>query len=323
MAGALERIEETLASGTSVTRDQIVELVEECPEPTERLLELSDGLRRRAFGDEVRRCADGFTSNVCTAGCNYCYLAAKHQKRLPSEFGVPRRLSSVEEFVEDAKAKEARGATQYKIVGTEVELADSEFELAVAAFRAIKEATNLGLCASMGAVSFERLCLLRRAGAEYFNHSLEGSRRVYERMGCKLSYDDRIRQNVLAKRAGLKRCTGLMVGLGEEMSDRIEVAFTLRDVLGVESLPFNIFVPMRDGEKPKITPIEALFTLALFRIIMPEAHIVANNGNAYFGDLFVQVLKAGASGIGLKDGNYLSHARADFPADGLVGSLHG
>lgn len=273
------------------------------------ILELANTLRYYYHNNIIIKCSDGFISNSCSGGCKYCFLSKENKNKISKNYHIPRKLKSAEEVLLDAITKMKNGATQYKIVGTEYQISSIEFNLALEAFSLIEKHTNLNTCASFGSLSYEQFTELKDAGVEYYNHNLETARSIYNTLGCKLTYDDKIKTNEIAKRAKLKRCSGIMVGLGEKIEDRIEVAFILRDTLSVESLPFNIFVPLVVAEKPQISTEEIRVTLALFRIIMPKINIIANNGNVYFDGDYNTIIESGANGIGLKENNYLSHAR--------------
>lgn len=273
------------------------------------VLSLTTLVRQREFGDEIRKCSDGFLMNVCSSGCKYCYLNPENSKRFPGN-EVPRVLTSSEEFIEDAKQKKALGVTCYKIVGTEEALAERHFEIAIEAF---KEIAKLGMitCASMGFLETQKLEKLVEVGVIHFNHSLETVPwRFAELCTTNFTWWGKHRENQLAGEVGLKRCSGLIAGMGETMEERVMMAFFLRD-LGVESMPFNIFTPPDPSQSPQITPEEALKSLAIFRLVLPKTHIIVNNGNAYFEKLFSKVFEAGASGFGVKGGSYLSHARIE------------
>lgn len=304
----ISEIRKKVLDGVGISQNEALKLASMDNNQLDSILELTDEVREKFFGEKIRKCTDGFTSNRCTGHCKFCYLNPDNFSKFTAD-RLPKVITSVKGFVEDAKEKEKRGATQYKIVGTECKLPEREFQLAVEAFKAIKTETKLGLCASMGFLSPKQLEILKDVGVEYFNHNIETTPKRFPSLGSIFSFEDKLKENEVAKEIGLKRCCGLIVGMGETIQDRIEVAFILRDKLNVESIPFNIYTPPKMDEKPQVEPEEALKTLAIFRLILPTTHIIVNNGNAYFGSLFKKVFAAGASGFGVRGGSYLTHAR--------------
>lgn len=263
------------------------------------VLELTNETRRKFFDGEIRKCSDGFTSNKCSNTCNFCPLSRVNHEYSKEKGILPRALHSVKEFVEDAKEKERTGATQYKIVGCERKLAENEFRLAVEAFKAIEQETNMGLCASMGVLDAKHLEMLKEAGVMYFNHNLE--RRDYSSLTSCFTFDKKVKTNKLAAEVGLKRCSGIIVGLGEDLKERIDVGFVLQK-LGIESAPINVFVhvrPEQDGI-PRPSKEELLLTIALYRLMLPKSHLILNNGSTYFKDFLDIAIMAGASGYGMK-----------------------
>ncbi|OGJ22107.1 hypothetical protein A3K73_07505 [Candidatus Pacearchaeota archaeon RBG_13_36_9] len=302
--------------------DKIIASVRQNPAGLDKLLELTGDVTRKFFGDNIRKCTDGFTANACGNSCSFCYMSSykgREGEKTNFEYSrerglLPRVLRSVGEFVEDAKEKEALGATQYKIVGPEYQLLPRHFNLALEAYQAIRQETSLGLCASMGCLDKMDLEKLKEVGVEYFNHNLE--RINWRDLNSVFTLEQRRKANRLAKEVGLKRCTGIIAGIGEDLRERIDAIYQLQE-LGVESLPFNVFVSPRP-EFDKIqrpSQEELLLSLAVCRLALPKSHVTLNNGNIYFKDSWEKAFRAGASGFGLKGPKdrpcFLPHGRVE------------
>ena len=116
---------------------------------------------------------------------------------------------------------------------------------------------------------------LKDAGVDRINHNLNTSRRFHEEICTTHSYEDRLETLRTARAAGLELCAGLIVGMGEEPADVVDVAFELRD-LGVESIPVN-FLNDIDGTPlegtDNVTPQDCLRALCLFRLTNPATEI--------------------------------------------------
>lgn len=324
MVSIINTIKDKVMNEKGISReeaDKIVDYIKGDAKKLEELFTLTEEIRKTFFGNKIRKCTDGFTSNSCANSCSFCYMSdykgkgGKTNRQFSQERGIlPKVLKTPEEFVEDAKEKEALGATQYKIVGPEFKLPREHFELALNAYRAIKKETNLGLCASMGCLSKEELKKLKEVDVENFNHNLE--RMDWSGLNSVFTLKDKIGANKLAKEAGLKRCTGLIAGMGEDLKERIDIIFELQK-LDVESLPFNLFVSPRPEFDKIVKPSEEeiLLSLSICRLALPKAHIIINNGNIYFKDSWEKAFRAGASGFGLKGPKdrpcFLPHGRVE------------
>jgi biotin synthase len=117
-------------------------------------------------------------------------------------------------------------------------------------------------------------------GADGINHNLETSRRFYATYVSAHTYDDRLATLHNARRAGLQLCCGGLIGMGEEPEDRVDLAFTLRE-LAPESIPVNFFNP-RPGtplaDRPPLGAADCLRALAMFRLVNPRSDIRAAGG---------------------------------------------
>ena len=167
--------------------------------------------------------------------------------------------------------------------------------------------TTLQLCASLGELTEEAALMLREAGVSRYHHNLETSEYFFPRIVTTHTYQDRIRTIHSARTAGMEICSGGIIGIGESMEQRIDLAYALRD-LNVDSVPINIFhaVPGTSLEdEPPLTPPEIIRTIALFRFILPGVSIRSAGGReTLLRDLQSIGLMAGLNGMMV--GNYLT-----------------
>ena len=126
----------------------------------------------------------------------------------------------------------------------------------------------------------EHAQILKEAGLDRMNHNLNTSERRYDEITSTHSYADRVATLEAAKRNGIESCSGLIVGMGEDSIDIIEVAFKLRE-LEVPSIPVNFLIPI-DGNRVRddgsLTPDRCLRALCLMRFINPSAEIRVAGG---------------------------------------------
>jgi biotin synthase len=109
------------------------------------------------------------------------------------------------------------------------------------------------------------------------------------------------------QKAGIKICSGGILGMGETREDRCELAFSLKE-LGAQVVPINILNPIQGtpfaGREP-LPPLEILKSIACFRFILPRQEIkIAGGRTVNLRDLQSLVFMAGASALMV--GNYLT-----------------
>jgi biotin synthase len=132
------------------------------------------------------------------------------------------------------------------------------------------------ICVSMGFVSEQGASELKQAGLDRLNHNLNTSQAYYPRICTTHTFADRLKTLLAAKSAGLKVCSGVIVGMGEGPGDIIDVAKRLR-ALKVESIPVNFYLPIEgtvlSTQQSRLSPEFILRTLCLFRFLNPQSDI--------------------------------------------------
>jgi biotin synthase len=142
---------------------------------------------------------------------------------------------------------------------------------------AIREINALGIrpCASLGILDAQRAIKLKEAGLFRYHHNLETARSFFLNVCTTHDYEDDIETIRYAKEAGLSVCCGGIIGLGETMEQRIELAFTINE-MGVDSVPINILNPIPgtpfESTEP-LQPLEILIAIAIYRFILPDKDI--------------------------------------------------
>jgi biotin synthase len=148
---------------------------------------------------------------------------------------------------------------------------------------------------------------LQAAGLACYAPNLESSRRFFPEHCSTHTYEDRLQTIEYLKRAGIKICSGGIIGMGETREDRCDMAFTLREI-GANVVPINILnpIPGTPFEKiPPLDPMEILKTIACYRFIMPRKEIMIAGGRTVnLRDLQSMIFMAGASALMV--GNYLT-----------------
>jgi biotin synthase len=162
--------------------------------------------------------------------------------------------------------------------------------------------------ASLGMIKSQRVAdRLKEAGLECYGHNLETSRRFFGEVCTTHSYEDRLDTVQHLKNAGIKICSGGIIGMGETRQDRRDLAFTLRQI-GASVVPINILnpIPGTPFENNEPLPVmEILKTIACFRFILPRQEIMVAGGRTVnLRDAQSMIFMAGASALMV--GNYLT-----------------
>ena len=153
------------------------------------------------------------------------------------------------------------------------------------------------MCVSFGLLGAEQFNKIKEAGASRVHCNLESSERYFKEVCTTHTYQEKIETLKAAKEAGLSVCSGGIMGLGETMEDRVDMAFALRD-LGVNSIPVNLLnpIPGTPCEKNRVLFNEELVRIvALFRFIIPDASIRLAGGRGLLFDKGRKCFLSGAN----------------------------
>lgn len=269
-------------------------------------------LREDVFGNTVDACSIiNARSGNCSEDCAFCAQSAHHR----AEADIYRLLPK-NKIVETAQRAYDNGVRRFCIV-TSGRGIESEGELAVIA-SCVESVRDIGIqpCATLGTLDRSQLKTLKDAGLNRFHHNIETSRRFFPNICTTHDYDERIATLYDAKEVGLSLCSGGIMGLGETMEDRADMAFALK-VIGVDSVPINFLMPIPGTPLEGadfMTPMEALRTIALFRMILPDKEIRICGGRvSALRDLHPMIFNAGANGLLM--GDYLTTSGRDYATD--------
>jgi len=276
-------------------------------------------IRDHYNGRGIRLCAIvNAKSGRCPEDCAFCAQSAHHQTEIEA---YP--LMGPDEIVLKAQEAKAMGARRFAIVASGKALTEKELDKAAQAIGLIKEETGLIPCASLGMLTSEAARRLKAVGLNRFHHNLETARSFFREICTTHAYDEDLDTLRTAKEAGLQVCSGGIFGLGESPEQRLELAYTLKEV-GVDSVALNFLDPIPGTPLERaeaLAPLEILRFVALFRFILPDRDIRICGGREYgLRDLHSLVLWAGANGIMI--GNYLTTKGRDHLADlQMIGDL--
>jgi len=304
----LDRILSTglkVLNGGSITRTEALDLAQATGADIYILAALASKIREQYTGSRIDLCSiiNGKSGN-CSENCKFCSQSAFSTCTIET---YP--LLDEEKIIQYAHTMERSGAHRFAIVtsGRGVTEQDPDLISIIPIIRRLKAETNLKLCVSLGEVTEAAAKLLKNAGISRYHHNLETSEEFFPHIVTTHTYQDRIKTIQCAREAGMEICSGGIIGLGETMNQRIDLAYALHD-LGVDSVPINILnaipgTPL--GDEPPLSPLEIIKTFALFRFILPHTEIRSAGGREkHLHDLQSIGLIAGLNGMMV--GNYLT-----------------
>lgn len=258
-------------------------------------------LKYKGDGVFLRSIISAQTGN-CPEDCSFCSQSAHFDTEVNAH-----PLMAAEKILLAARQAEKMGAMDFCIVISAKGPTPRIFKKVLEAVDMLRENTGLKIGCSLGDLKEEQAYELKEHGVWRYNHNLETCRSYFPNVCTTHSYDDRLRTAMLVKEAGMNLCCGGILGLGESTTQRLELAFELRE-LGPSWVPIN-FINPRPGtpfEKLATVPaMEAVKTIAIFRLILPDKILMTAGGREVtLRDMQSMGLLAGANAMIL--GNYLT-----------------
>ena len=271
--------------------------------PLTRLISLANKTRKESLGDKIELCnIINAKSGLCNQDCKFCAQSRTHKTGIETYALKPKK-----EILAKALRAQDIGAKRFGIVTSGNTLSKDELKRICEAVVEIKKKSDIKLCASLGSISEEGLRLLKEAGVNRYHHNIETSAGYFPHIATTHTFADRIATIRRAKSLGFEVCSGGIIGMGESMQDRLEMALCLRK-LKVDAVPINILVPIKGTRLEKqqsLSCAEIIRTIAIFRIILKDRIIkIAAGRESVLGDFQALAFLAGADGMLI--GGYLT-----------------
>lgn len=269
------------------------------------LMSWANRIRERFKGNKVHLCSIvNAKAGGCSENCRFCAQSAAYQTESP-RYG----FVDPEPVLSAAEEAQANGVTAVGLVAAWKGLNEgSMLEEVCDRIRDLARSGKARPDASLGIIKSQRVAdRLKEAGLECYGHNLESSRRFFPQHCTTHTYEDRLETIHYLKKAGIKICSGGIIGMGETREDRCDLAFSLREI-GANVVPINILNPIKgtpfENHRP-VPPLEILQTIACFRFILPRQEIMVAGGRTVnLRDLQSMIFMAGASALMV--GNYLT-----------------
>ena len=207
-------------------------------------------------------------TGACPEDCGYCSQSAHYDTGLERE-----QLMPVAEVLQAAAQAKQAGAERFCMGAAWRSPPASAMP---ALIEMIQGVNDLGLetCMTLGMLKEEQAQQLSKAGLDYYNHNIDTSEEHYGQVVTTRNFNDRLETLNQARQAGLKLCTGGILGMGESRADRVSMLQTLAQMSPhPESVPINRLVPIKGTPLENVERIndeEWIRTLAVARILMPK-----------------------------------------------------
>lgn len=231
-------------------------------------------------------------SGRCSEDCKFCAQSSRSNTGI-EEYSFLDEETIIAQGHEYAKNQVHR----YSIVTAGRTLIGEDFKKAIHAYERLQKECDIDLCACHGLLHEEELLELKRSGVTRYHINIETSKRYFPYICTTHSYDEKIHTIQMAKKVGLKVCSGGIIGMGENWSDRMDMALELAE-LEVDSIPINILMPIKGTpfeQSEALTEDDIIRTIAIFRFLNPQKEIRLAAGRKYLKDNGREAFEAGAN----------------------------
>ena len=235
-------------------------------------------------------------TGACPEDCKYCPQSARYQTGLESE-----RLLEVEKVLERAREAKSAGSSRFCMGAAWRNPRDRDMPYLV---RMVQEVKDMGMetCMTLGMLTAEQASQLAGAGLDYYNHNLDTSPEFYGDIITTRSYQDRLDTLSHVRDAGMKVCSGGIIGMGESATDRAGLLVQLANLSPQpESVPINMLVKVKGTpleNEAEVDPFDFVRIIAVARIMMPASHVRLSAGREKMNDQMQALcFMAGANSI--------------------------
>lgn len=299
----VSRLEKRILDGGEISEREACELINFEGQVLFDLIYAGGRIRHAFKGNRINLCSIiNAKSGLCAENCSFCAQSAHFETKAPVYDLVDSDV--ILEASEKAKNMKSR---EFSIVTSGTSVSNDELDKLCDVIERMRKNGGLQSCASLGIMSEEALLKLKEAGLQSFHHNLETARSFFPNICTTHEYEEDVNTVRTAKKLGFETCCGGIFGLGESLEQRVELAFTLKE-LDVDSIPLNFLNPIRGtalADRPAVTPLEGLKTIAVFRFVLPDKDIIVSGGREVtFRNLQSLIFMAGANGTLI--GNYLT-----------------
>ncbi|PXZ02441.1 biotin synthase BioB [Gilliamella apicola] len=235
-------------------------------------------------------------TGACPEDCKYCPQSIHHDTGLEKE-----KLLEVQRVVEEAKAAKAVGATRFCMGAAWKHPTNRDMPYLLEMVKGVK-ALGMETCMTLGQLSQLQAYALADAGLDFYNHNLDTSPEFYQQIITTRTYSERLQTLAYVREAGIKICSGGILGMGETLKDRANLLIQLANLdQHPESVPINNLVKVKGtplANEKDIEPFDFIRMLAVARIMMPKSYIRLSAGREQMSEpMQALAFLAGANSI--------------------------
>lgn len=278
---------------------------------SDELYEAADHLRRYLHGNGFDLCSIiNAKSGKCSEDCRFCAQSSHYEVDIETY-----DIVSTEEVLLQGVDNDKHNIQRFSLVTAGRTVSIDDLQQLGTIYNKLSEKTKLQLCASMGMLSREKAELLKSYGVVRYHCNLETCRSFFPKVCSTHTWEEKVDTIKIAKEAGLEVCSGGIIGMGESLKQRLELAFELRD-LEILSIPINVLAPIANTPFEHVEALslpEILTCIAVFRFINPHAVVRLAGGRNQLGDAQYECFTSGANGAIV--GNYLTTVGNDLQND--------
>jgi biotin synthase len=280
------------------------------PADLPEIMACASAMRQRYFGNRIHMCSIvNAKSGACSEDCVFCAQSVRHKAKLDI-YG----LYSGKRIIKSMEDAACHPIDHFGIVTSGAALNKDGVERICDAIKRRRN-PDVAWCASLGALDEDAFRALKKAGLKRFHHNVETARSFFPKVCSTHTFDSRLKTLRLVRKAGLEVCSGGILGMGESLKQRVEFAAILAKE-HVDSIPLNFLVPIAGTKLAKrktMSPLDILKTIAMFRMMNPQAEIKVCAGRVHLRDLQSMIFLAGATGMMI--GDLLTIAGRDVARD--------
>lgn len=280
----IEAIIERLAQGKTLEQTQAFALAAQAADDPQDLFDTA-ARATQLFASHVFNICGVVSAKTgaCSCDCKWCPQSSHWPVK-----GIPiNPILPTQEIEDIAQRAMDAGIRKFALVASGRKPSPRETRLYADRCRSLRAAyPDLEICGSLGLLNDKDIAELKEAGLVRVHCNLETSRRFFPQCCTTHTWDDKVKTIRSAQKAGLDVCSGALLGIGETLADRIDLAYVLRE-LRIPSIPLNVLNPKEGtplGHAPKFPEKDFLITVALYRLINPSALLRFAGGRLQLSD---------------------------------------